>query len=79
MSVAEAEIAAEDVGLKITVSAVPEPVADPALDGKVVTQNPDAGVEVVQGSTITVSLGQYVEPTTTTTAATTTTTEGGGG
>ena len=77
MSIAEAEIAAEDVGLEITVSAVPEPVADPALDGKVVTQNPDAGVDVVQGSTITVALGQYVEPTTTTTAPTTTTTTEG--
>ena len=36
------------------------------LDGRVATQSPDAGVEVTQGATITVTLGDYVEPTTTT-------------
>jgi serine/threonine protein kinase/beta-lactam-binding protein with PASTA domain len=78
MTVEEAEDAADLVGLEITVAPTPDPVADPALHGKIVSQNPDADVEVVQGSTITVTLGQYVEPTTTT-PTTTTTTEGGGG
>ncbi len=60
--------------LEIRVAAITVPVSDEALNGLIVSQNPDPGVEVNQGTTITVSLGEYIPPTTTTEATTTTTT-----
>lgn len=68
MTEQEAQDAAAELGIEIRVSAAPIPVSDQGLDGRVATQNPDAGVEVTQGAVITVTLGQYVEPTTSTTA-----------
>ena len=67
MTQAEAQEAAAELGIEIKVSAAPIPVSDQGLDGRIATQNPDAGVEVTQGAVVTVTLGQYVEPTTTTT------------
>ncbi len=58
MSVEAAESAAEAQGLLVDISVVDPPVStpNPALDGKVATQNPTAGTMVNQGSTITVVL-----------------------
>lgn len=67
MSEAEAQAAAAELGIEIRVAVAPVPVSDPGLDGRIATQNPDAGVEVTQGATITVTLGEYIAPTTTTT------------
>ncbi len=66
MTETEAQEAAAELGMEIRVAASPVPVSDINLDGRVATQSPDAGVEVTQGATITVTLGDYVEPTTTT-------------
>ena len=71
MTEAEAQAAAAELGIEIRVAAAPVPVSDEGLDGRVATQNPDAGVEVTQGATITVTLGEYIAPTTTTTTTTT--------
>ncbi len=60
--------------LEVRVATTRVPVTDQALDGLIVAQNPDPGVQVNQGTTVTVSLGQFIPPTTTTTAPTTTTT-----
>ena len=67
MTEAEAQDAAAEFGIEIRVAASPVPVSDQGLDGRVATQSPDAGVEVTQGAIITVTLGQYIEPSTTTT------------
>ena len=71
---AEAREIAESLQLEIRVAESSQLVEDQSLDGVVAAQNPDPGVEVNQGTTITISLGEYVEPTTTTVAETTTTT-----
>jgi eukaryotic-like serine/threonine-protein kinase len=83
----QARQAVESLGLVLNVSATRQPVADPAQDGIVVAQVPNAGQTVNKGTTVTVTLGQYqappttttLPPTTTTTEGTTTTTEGGEG
>lgn len=74
-SLEAAESAAGVQGLLVDISVVDPPVStpDPALDGKVATQNPLAGTTANQGSIITVVLYQTVEATTTTTTTTTTT------
>ena len=69
MTVEEAQEEAAELGIQIFVSAAPVPVSAEGLNGRVATQNPDAGVSVTQGDTITVSLGEYIEPTTTSTEA----------
>ena len=69
MTPAEAQEAAGLLGIEIEVSAAPIPVSEQSLDGRIATQNPDAGVEVIQGSIIIVTLGEYIESTTTTTNA----------
>jgi serine/threonine-protein kinase len=45
------------------------PVDDPALDNRIVQQNPTAGTQVQQGITVVVTLGRFEAPPTTTTAA----------
>ena len=67
MSAEDAQAEAALLGIEIRVSASPIPVSDEGLNGRVATQNPDAGVMVTQGAIITVTLGEYIEPTTTTT------------
>jgi beta-lactam-binding protein with PASTA domain len=49
-------------------------VADPAQDGRVVSQVPDPGTTADQGDTVTVTLGEYTPPPTTTTTVPDTTT-----
>ncbi|HEY7564473.1 MAG TPA: PASTA domain-containing protein, partial [Acidimicrobiia bacterium] len=45
------------------------PVDDPALDDRIVQQNPTAGTQVQQGITVVVTLGRFEPSTTTTTTA----------
>jgi serine/threonine-protein kinase len=70
----EAREIASALQLEIRVAETTQLVEDPSLDGVVAAQNPDPGVQVNQGTTITISLGEYVEPTTTTLPPDTTTT-----
>ncbi len=70
MSPQEAQALAAELGIEINISALPIPVSDQGLDGRVATQNPDPGVEVTQGAEITLRLGDYIQPTTTTTQGT---------
>jgi serine/threonine-protein kinase len=56
-------------------------VQDPLLDGVVLFQNPGAGTSARPGSTVTITVGHYTQPTTTATTEPTTTTlppDGGG-
>ncbi len=53
--------------LVLRVSSGTVPVADASQDGLVVSQVPDPGTTVDQGSTVTVTLGEYTPPPTTTT------------
>jgi serine/threonine-protein kinase len=73
----QAEDRLDDLGLILNVSSTTQPVADAGQDGRVVDQTPDAGVEVLPGDTVTVTLGEFEPPpTTTTTIPETTTTTG---
>lgn len=74
MTTSEAEAALEDRGLVLRVSNSTQPVADESQDGRIVNQVPVAGTTVDQGSTVTVTLGEFQPPPTTTTTTTTTTT-----
>ncbi|MDH3499142.1 MAG: Stk1 family PASTA domain-containing Ser/Thr kinase [Acidimicrobiia bacterium] len=70
---AEAVQQAAAFKLEIRVATSTQIITDQSLDGLIVAQNPDPGVQVNQGTTITVSFGEYVAPTTTTAATSTTT------
>jgi beta-lactam-binding protein with PASTA domain len=74
MTEQEARQALEGRNLVINVANSTQPVADPAQDGRVVSQEPSAGTTVDQGETVTVTLGEYTPPPTTTTTAPPTTT-----
>ncbi|MDP9494030.1 MAG: PASTA domain-containing protein, partial [Actinomycetota bacterium] len=69
----QAEAILADLGLSMSVSNTPQPVVDPAQDGRVVDQSPDAGAEVFPGDVVTVTLGQFTPPSTTAPTTTTTT------
>jgi serine/threonine-protein kinase len=78
----------EGAGFRFRVEAGRQAVTDPALDNRVVRQFPESGTLAQPNSIVTVTLGEYTEPTTTTTepppttttsSTTTTTTTGGGG
>jgi serine/threonine-protein kinase len=64
----------EEAGFQMRVEVGRQAVTDPNLDDRVVGQFPNAGTQAQPGSIITVTLGEFTEPTTTTTATTTTTT-----
>jgi serine/threonine-protein kinase len=70
----EATQALSERNLVIRVSNTTAPVADPAQDGRVVSQVPDPGTTADQGDTVTVTLGEYTPPPTTTTTVPDTTT-----
>jgi beta-lactam-binding protein with PASTA domain len=44
------------------VDVVEEDTVDPTKDGVVLDQDPDPGVEVEEGSTVTIVVGRFVEP-----------------
>ncbi|MDP9494297.1 MAG: Stk1 family PASTA domain-containing Ser/Thr kinase [Actinomycetota bacterium] len=69
----QAEAILADLGLSMSVSNTPQPVVDPAQDGRVVDQSPDAGAEVFPGDVVTVTVGQFTPPSTTAPTTTTTT------
>lgn len=68
MSQSQAENSLSSAGFRVTVSQV---VTTPANVGKVVTQSPNAGSLVNDGSTVTITVGA---PASTTTSSSTTTT-----
>jgi serine/threonine-protein kinase len=51
-----------------------QPVTDPTQDGVVLAQSPPAGQQVKRGSTVTITVGKFTQPTTTTPTTTTPTT-----
>jgi serine/threonine-protein kinase len=57
-------------GLKVTQRT--QTVTDQAKDGVVISQSPNAGSSVTKGSTVTIVVGKFQQPTTTTTKTTTT-------
>jgi eukaryotic-like serine/threonine-protein kinase len=57
-------------GLKVTQKT--QTVTDQGKDGIVISQNPNAGSSVTKGSTVTIVVGKFRQPTTTTTSTTTT-------
>jgi serine/threonine-protein kinase len=59
-------------GLKVTQRS--QTVTDQKKDGIVLSQNPNAGSSVTKGSTVTIVVGKFQQPTTTTTTSPTTTT-----
>ena len=58
-------------GLKVKTTSTP--VTDATQDGVVVAQAPPAGKQVKRGTTVTITVGKFTQPTTTTTTPTTTT------
>jgi serine/threonine-protein kinase len=63
---AQAALAADS--LQFTVSTAP--VTDPAQDGVVIAQSPNAGSMVGKGSTVAITVGQFTPPTSSTTSTT---------
>jgi serine/threonine-protein kinase len=61
----------ENAGLDINPNAPIAPTSDPNLDGRVIGQEPPAGAEVDEGTTVTVTLGDFQEPATTSPPTTT--------
>ena len=57
---AAARSALSSAGFNVAVNEVP--VADPAQDGLVLQQQPRPGVNVVVGSTVTISVGKFSQP-----------------
>ena len=57
---AAARSALSTAGFNVAVTEVP--VADPAQDGLVLSQQPRPGVNVVVGSTVTISVGKFSQP-----------------
>jgi serine/threonine-protein kinase len=53
------------------VQAVEEIVDDPSLDGRVLSQDPEAGSDAEQGSTVVIVVGRFEAPAETTTPTTT--------
>ena len=76
MTEQQARNALAERNLVLNVSNSTQPVADQSQNGLVMSQVPDPGTTVDQGSTVTVTLGEYTPPptTTTTTAPPSTTT-----
>jgi eukaryotic-like serine/threonine-protein kinase len=74
MTEQEANDALSDLNLVLRVANGTQPVADESQDGRVVSQVPDPGTTVDQGSSVTVTLGEYTAPPTTTTTVPPTTT-----
>jgi eukaryotic-like serine/threonine-protein kinase len=56
-------------GLKVTQRS--QTVTDKGKDGIVLSQSPNAGSSVNKGSTVTIVVGKFQQPTTTTTSTTT--------
>jgi eukaryotic-like serine/threonine-protein kinase len=62
MTLAQAEDAADEVGLNVSDGGSTQETDDPALDGTVATQNPAQGQSVDEGSTVLLTLYEYIEP-----------------
>ncbi len=67
---AQAALASQDLKANF----VTQPVTNQQQDGVVIAQNPQPGSSVNDGSTVTVTIGQFTAPPSTTTTSTTTTT-----
>ncbi|MGH8934667.1 MAG: Stk1 family PASTA domain-containing Ser/Thr kinase [Acidimicrobiia bacterium] len=71
MTEEEARQAAQQAGLGLVVEDERQTTLDPAQDGRVVEQSPDPGAQVAKGSSVRVTLAEFVAPTTTTSTTTT--------
>jgi serine/threonine-protein kinase len=74
LTVDEAQLVLDDLGLILNVSNSTQPVGDPAQDGKIVNQIPSEGNIAGPGDIVTVTIGEFQPPPTTTTLPPPTTT-----
>jgi serine/threonine-protein kinase len=75
-SEAQAKSALRAAGLGVNVST--QTVTDKSKNGMVLSQSPSGGTKVKKGTSVTIVVGNYKQPTTPTTPTTTSTTPGGG-
>jgi eukaryotic-like serine/threonine-protein kinase len=74
MTPSQAQSALDALGLEMNTSSATQAVADPAQDGRVVSQFPTTGTTLFPGDVVTITLGEFEPPPTTTSSTTTSTT-----